>query len=141
MNRRQFFVRAGLLAAAAAGLPRLASPAAAPALTPARRATYRRLVAVLREAPDGRFHAAAGTRAFAAWYSRQSDDTRAHADAVLDAAAGLVAPSYAALRELPGGAAPNAGEAHRRAVLMAAVALVEGPDAPGDHRAPTAALA
>ena len=49
--------------------------------------------------------------------------------------------SYATLRELRGGAAPTPTEAHRRAVLMAAIALVEGPDAPGDHRAPTAALA
>ncbi len=106
MNRRQFIVRAGLLAAAAAGLPRLAAPAAAPALTPARRATYRRLVAVLREAPDGRFDAAAGTRAFAAWYAGQADGARAHADAVLDAAGGAARPgeSYATLRELRGGA-------------------------------------
>ena len=98
---------------------------------------------MLGDAPRGRFDAS-GDPGVRAWYAGQPEATRAHADAVLDAAGGAARPageSYAALRELPGGAAPTPEQAHRRAVLMAAVALVEGPDAPGDHRAPTEALA
>ena len=143
MNRRQFIAGAGAFVAgvAAGGLPRLTGTAlgATPALTPARRATYRRLLAALGQAPGGRFahrEAAAGTRAFAGWYAAAPEGMRRHADAVLDAA-GELPSGYAALRDLPGGAAPTPEQAHRRAVLMAAVALVEGP---GDERAPTEAL-
>jgi hypothetical protein len=93
---------------------------------------------VLRQAPDGRFRhrdAAAGTRRFADWYAGQPAATRMHADAVLDgvgelldgAGGGGAARRYAALRDRPGGATPAPAEARRRAVLLAAVALVEGP--------------
>ena len=45
---------------------------------------------------------------------------------------------YAALRPGPGGGSPSPAEAHRRAVVIAAVALVEGP---ADQREPTEGLA
>ena len=138
IDRRQFLAGAAGAAAALLGgrLPRAA--AAGATLSPARRAAYRRLVAALREAPGGRFDHAAGGRAFAAWYASQPERMRRHADTVLDAASELLPARYLELRDLPGGASPDAQQAHRRGVLMAAVALVEGP---GDERAPTDALA
>jgi len=155
LDRRELIRAGALLAAAAgAGLPRLAGPApaaaAGSALLPQRRATYRALLIVLGEAPGGRFRhrdAVAGTRAFAAWYAAQPPEPRLHADAVLDAvdellgARGSAAGRYAGLRDRPGGASPAPEEAHRRAVLMAAIALAEGPEAAGAERAPTEALA
>ena len=83
-------------------------------------------------------------RAFASAYGAGDDARRAHADAVLDAVAPLLrrarrpAGRYAALRPGPGGGSPSPAEAHRRAVVMAAVALVEGPT---DQREPTEGLA
>jgi len=156
LDRREF-IRAGLLlaAAAGAGFPRLGAPAvaataAAPALSPGRQASFQALLGALREAPGGRFRhrdAAAGTRAFADWYAAQPPAMRLHADTVVDAVGELIgtrgtaARRYATLRDRPGGASPSPAEAHRRAVLMAAVALAEGPDAAGTERAPTEALA
>lgn len=153
LDRREF-VRAGaLLAAAGAGLTRPGTPetaAARTALSPARRSTYRALLSVLREAPGGRFRhrdAVASTREFAGWYAAQPPELRRHADRVLDAVDELLgarasaAGRYAALRDRPGGASPPPEEAHRRAVLMAAIALAEGPEAAGPGRAPTEALA
>lgn len=156
LDRREFIRTGALLAAVAgAGLPRLGGPAAASAaagsaLTPHRRSTYRALLTVLREAPDGRFRhreAVEGTRAFANWYAVQAPELRAHADSVLDAVDELLgargdAPGrYAGLRDRPGGGSPAPREAHRRAVLMAALALAEGPEAAGPERAPTEWLA
>ena len=151
LDRRQFIVRLALLAASAAGLPRLVAPAApsaaAPALTPARLATYRHLVEALRLAPGGRFahrDAAAAASTFAGTYAAGDDASRAHADTVLDAVRDLLrapggsAARYAALRPGPGGGSPSPAEAHRRAVVLAAVALVEGPT---DQREPTEGLA
>jgi hypothetical protein len=43
-----------------------------------------------------------------------------------------------ALRPGPGGGSPSPAEAHRRAIVMAAVALAEGPT---DQREPTEGLA
>ena len=151
LDRREFIARGALLALSAAGLPRLVAPAAAspaaPALAPVRLATYQRLVEALRLAPGRRFahrDAAAAAAAFASTYGAGDDDARAHADAVLDAVAPLLgapggpAGRYAALRPGPGGGSPSPAEAHRRAVVMAAVALVEGPS---DQREPTEGLA
>jgi hypothetical protein len=154
---RRSFLRAGLAlaVAAGAGFPRLAAPAAAsaaaagPALSGPRRASYRTLLTVLREAPDGRFghrRPDADAQAFADAYAVMPDAGRRHADAVLDAIGELVgrggtpAQRYAALRDRPGGATPSPEEAHRRAVLMAAVGLVEGPEAVAAERAPIEAL-
>ena len=53
-------------------------------------------------------------------------------------APGGAAGRYAALRPGPGGGSPSPAEAHRRAVVIAAVALVEGPT---DQREPTEGLA
>jgi hypothetical protein len=151
LDRRQFLVRAAALLAATAGLgvPGAAVPAPAlaaggAALTPRRRATYRALLATLREAPDGRFRhrdAAAGARAFADWYAAQPEAARLHADAVLDGVAEQLPMRYAALRDRPGGATPPDDEARRRALLVAAVCLVEGPAGPEDERSATGALA
>ena len=151
LDRRQFIAHGAVLAAAAAaGVPRLAAPpaaqAAAPVLAPQRLVTYRRLVEALRLAPDGRFShqdAAAAASLFAGAYAAGDADSREHADAVLDAVAGLLrapgaAGRYAALRPGPGGGSPSPEEAHRRAVVMAAVALVEGPT---DQLEPTEGLA
>ena len=150
LDRRQFIAHGAVLAAAAAaGVPRLAAPAAAhaaaPVLAPARLATYRRLVEALRLAPGGRFahhDAAAAASLFAGAYAAGDAGSRGHADAVLDAAAELLrapgaAGRYAALRPGPGGGSPSPGEAHRRAIVMAAVALVEGPS---EWREPTEGL-
>jgi hypothetical protein len=85
-----------------------------------RAATYRRLVRLLRDAPDGRFanRPAAATRTFAAWYARQDATTRAHADAVLDALGRRSHTSYADLAvAAPRGAGPF------DAVVAAAVGL------------------
>lgn len=146
LDRREFIVRGALLALSAAGLPRLVATAAAapaaPALAPFRLATYRRLVEALRLAPGRRFahrDAAAAADAFASAYAAGDEAARAHADAVLDAVAPLLgaggpAGRYAALRPGPGGGSPSPAEAHRRAIVMAAVALAEGPT---DQREPT----
>jgi len=92
-------------------------------------------------APGGRFahrDAAAAAAAFAGTYASADASARAHADAVLDGVAGLLrggpAARLAALRPGPGGATPSQAEAHRRAIVLAAVALVEGP---ADQREPT----
>ena len=151
LDRREFIARGVLLALSAAGLPRLAAPAAAsaaaPGLAPVRLATYRRLVEALRLAPDARFahrDAVAAARAFASAYGAGDEAARSHADAVLDAVAPLLgapggaAGRYAALRPGPGGGSPAPAEAHKRAVVMAAVVLVEGPS---DQREPTEGLA
>jgi hypothetical protein len=156
LDRREFIARGALLALSAAGLPRLvataaAAPAApavpaAPALAPFRLATYRRLVEALRLAPGRRLahrDAAAAADAFASAYGAGDEGARAHADAVLDAVAPLLgaggpAGRYAALRPGPGGGSPSPAEAHRRAIVMAAVALAEGPT---DQREPTEGLA
>ena len=53
-------------------------------------------------------------------------------------APGGAAGRYAALRPGPGGGSPAPAEAHQRAVVIAAVALVEGPS---DQREPTEGLA
>jgi hypothetical protein len=153
LDRRQFLTRASALLAATSGLglaSRLTAPAAAAtvALTERRQAVYRALLATLRESPDGRFRhrdAAAGARAFADSYAAQPEAARAHADAVLDAVeeiltrtSGTARRRYATLRDRPGGAAPADDEARRRATLLAAVALVEGPT---QERSATEALA
>lgn len=153
LDRRQFLARAALLAASAAGLPRLMRPAAAsaagaaPGLAPARLATFRKLAEALRLAPGGRFahrDAAAAATAFAGAYVAFDSDARAHADTVLDAAAGLLRGAggpgarIEALRPGPGGASPSPEEAHRRAMVLAAIALVEGP---ADQREPTEGIA
>lgn len=141
MLRREFIAgAAALVAGVAAG--GLASPAfgARPRLAPRRLATYRRLRAALGEAPRRRFRTAAKGDGFARWYATQPEPMRAHVDAVLDAARELLPADrgYAALRDLPGGARPTPAQARRRAVLMAAVELIEGPR---NAKAPTEALA
>ena len=151
LDRRQFIARSALLAASAAGLPRLLRPASAVAagsgLAPARLATFRKLAEVLSAAPGGRFShrdAAAAATAFAGVYAASDSTLRAHADAVLDAVAGLLrgaggpAARVAALRPGPGGGSPSPEEAHRRAMVLAAIALVEGP---ADQREPTEGIA
>jgi hypothetical protein len=139
--RREFIAGAAALVAgiATGGLP---SPAfgARPRLAPERLATYRRLRAALGAAPRRRFRTAARGDGFARWYAAQPQPMREHVDAVLDAARELLPAGrgYAALRDLPGGASPTPAQAHRRSVLMAAVAVIEGPR---NANAPTEALA
>ena len=153
LDRRQLLARGALLAASAAGLPRLLQPAAAsaagaaPGLAPARLATFRKLAEALRLAPGRRLahrDEAAAAAAFAAAYAAGDAALRAHADAVLDEAAGLLrgaggpAARLSALRPGPGGGSPAPEEAHRRSIVLAAVALVEGP---ADQREPTEGIA
>jgi hypothetical protein len=151
LDRRAFLLRAAALVGGAAGLGALRPPApaiaAGTALSPARQAICRALLAALRQAPGGRFRhrgAAAGARRFAAWYAAETADMRSHADAVLDAVARYLPGAGAAGRALharPGGGAPTAAEAQRRAVLLAAVTLLEGADAPAGERTAVEGLA
>jgi hypothetical protein len=136
LDRRTFLLRAAALAGAAAGVGglRLPAPAAAAAagtaLSARRQATCRALLAGLGRSRHR--DAAAGARRFAAYYAQQPAEMRAHADAVLDAV-GTVLPragGHGSLRGRPGGAAPSAAEARRRAVLLAAVTLIEGSELP-----------
>jgi hypothetical protein len=137
---RRHALAAGALAAAAALVPGARIPAAwaAPRLQPRRAATYRRLVAVLRGAPDGRFSGrrpAAATRAFARWYAAQDDAARAHADAALDALGSRPLASYG---ELARTARRDGDPAVAAAVALAALACEPPPDE--DERPVTPAL-
>jgi hypothetical protein len=135
LDRREFLRAGGMLVAAislAGPLPPVHAAGGGAVLCARRRATYRALLGALHHAPDGRFRhcdPARGARAFADWYAAQEPAVRLHADAVLDAverllaAAGAGAPRYAALRDRPLGAAPDAAEAANRATIVAALAL------------------
>lgn len=151
LDRRELLKAGGLLAAALAGfrLPAPVAAATAPELAAARCATYRALVAALRQAPDGAFGARdpeASTRAFCDWYASQGPQARLHAEAVLDGVDDMLRDArgdrarYAALRDRPGAARPTAGEAALRATIVAALALA-APGAPSGGRVTLGALA
>lgn len=129
---RRHVLLAGALAAGAALLPaRLAWAARGPA--PARSATYARLVATLRRAPDGAYRgtrdAATAARDFAGWYAAQDATVRAHADAVLDRLAGAPALGYVRFAQAAAPAAGADAALFAAALGLAAVTCAPPPDA------------
>jgi hypothetical protein len=121
LTRRQTLL-VGLAAFTAAFAPaRRGLARTAQRLSTGRAGAYGRLVATLRDAPDGRFsglRAAAAAREFATWYAQQDAAIRAHVDAVLDALADAQPLGYDLLAQA---ALPQAGP--DVAPLAAAVAL------------------
>jgi hypothetical protein len=141
VTRRGALIAAGITAAAALG-PRWTVGAAwgAPVLHPRRAVRYRRLVAALGHAPDGRFRgcrAGRATRDFARWYARQDATVRAHADAVLDALAPAMTAGYARLAHAPS-AGPRASAVVAAALDLAAITCE--PPLTEDERPVTPAL-
>ena len=98
-------------------------------------ATYARLVATLRRAPDGGYRgtrsAAAAAREFARWYAAQDASVRAHADAVLD---GLAAAPVLGSARFAEAAGPAAGaDAALFAAALDLAALTCAPPADEDE--------
>lgn len=128
---RRHALLAGALAAGAALVPaRLAWAARGPG--PVRSATYARLVATLRRAPDGAYRgarsAAAAAREFARWYAAQDASVRAHADAVLDGLAAAPVLGSARFAEAAGPAAGADAALFAAALDLAALTCAPPPD-------------
>ena len=129
ITRRQAVFAAALGLAAAVLPTRLALGATGPGHD--RAATYARLVATLRRAPDGSYRgtrsAAAATRDFARWYADQDPAVRAHADAVLDALGAAPPLGYARFAAAAAPAAGPDGALFAAALALAAVTCAPPP--------------